>query len=98
MDPNFLNLFDEKMMQVGAKAANTEEAIKLLGAMMAQEGFVEAAYWEDVLKREETFPDRTAHPTCGNCHPACGPRPGDQKRYRYCGFQPACEIPHHGIQ
>jgi PTS system galactitol-specific IIA component len=56
MDPNFIKLFDEKMMQVGAQAANTEEAIKLLGGMMAQEGFVEEAYWKDVYKREQTFP------------------------------------------
>ena len=56
MDPNFIKLFDEKMMRVGAQAANTEEAIKLLGAMMAREGFVEEAYWEDVYKREQTFP------------------------------------------
>ena len=56
MDPNFLNLFDEKMMQVGAKAANTAEAIQLLGAIMAREGFVEETYWKDVLKREQTFP------------------------------------------
>jgi PTS system galactitol-specific IIA component len=56
MDPNFIKLFDEKMMTVGAQAANTEEAIKLLGGMMAQEGFVEEAYWEDVYKREQTFP------------------------------------------
>jgi galactitol PTS system EIIA component len=44
------------MIQIGAEAANTEEAIKLLGAMMAKEGFVEEAYWEDVFKREQTFP------------------------------------------
>lgn len=56
MDANFIKLFDEKMMQVGAQAANTEEAIKLLGGMMAQEGFVEDSYWEDVFKREQTFP------------------------------------------
>jgi len=56
MDKNFIKLFDEKMMQVNAQAANTEEAIKLLGRMMASEGFVEEAYWEDVYKREQTFP------------------------------------------
>jgi len=56
MDQNFIKLFDEKMMQVGAHAANTEEAIKLLGTMMADEGFVEEAYWEDVYKREQIFP------------------------------------------
>jgi PTS system galactitol-specific IIA component len=56
MDKNFIKLFDEKMMQVNAQAANTEEAIKLLGGMMASEGFVEEAYWEDVYKREQTFP------------------------------------------
>jgi len=56
MDQNFIKLFDEKMMRVGAKAADTEEAIKLLGGMMAEEGFVEVAYWEDVYKREKTFP------------------------------------------
>jgi len=56
LDQNFIKLFDEKMMQVGAQAANTEEAIKLLGTMMADEGFVEEAYWEDVYKREKTFP------------------------------------------
>jgi galactitol PTS system EIIA component len=56
MDPNFLKLFDEKMMRVGAKAANTEEAIKLLGTLMAQADFVEEAYWEDVYKREQTYP------------------------------------------
>ena len=56
MDKNFIGLFDERMMRVGAKAADTEEAIKLLGGMMAEEGFVEEAYWEDVYKREQTFP------------------------------------------
>jgi len=56
MDSNFIKLFDVKMIQVGAQAANTEEAIKLLGAMMAREGFVEETYWEDVYKREQTFP------------------------------------------
>ncbi len=56
MDPNFIKLFDDKMMRVGAHAANTEEAIKLLGGIMAEEGFVEEAYWEDVYKREQTFP------------------------------------------
>jgi len=56
MDPNFNKLFDEKMIQIGAQAVNTEEAIKLPGAMMAKEGFVEEAYWEDVYKREQTFP------------------------------------------
>jgi PTS system galactitol-specific IIA component len=56
MDQNFIKLFNEKMMRVGAQAANTEEAIKLLGAMMADEGFVEETYWEDVYKREQTFP------------------------------------------
>ena len=56
MDQNFIKLFDEKMIRVGAQAANTEEAIRLLGAMMAEEGFVEEAYWEDVYKREQTFP------------------------------------------
>ena len=56
MDANFISLFDEKMMLVGAEAANAEEAIKLLGGVMAQEGFVEEAYWEDVYKREQTFP------------------------------------------
>jgi PTS system galactitol-specific IIA component len=56
MDPNFIKLFDEKMMKVNAQAPDTEEAIKLLGAMMAKEGFVEEAYWEDVYKREQTFP------------------------------------------
>jgi PTS system galactitol-specific IIA component len=56
MDPNFIKLFDEKMIQIGAEAANTEEAIKLVGAMMAHEGFVEEAYSEDVFKREQSFP------------------------------------------
>ncbi len=56
MDPNFLKLFDEKMMRVSAKAANTEEAIKLLGTLMAQADFVGEAYWEDVYKREQTYP------------------------------------------
>jgi galactitol PTS system EIIA component len=56
MDPNFLKLFDQKMMRVGAKAANTKEAIKLLGTLMAQADFVEKAYWEDVYKREQTYP------------------------------------------
>ncbi len=56
MDQNFIKLFDERMIRVGAQAANTEEAIRLLGAMMAVEGFVKEAYWEDVYKREQTFP------------------------------------------
>ena len=56
MDQNFIKLFDERMMRVGSLAANTEEAIKLLGGMMAAEGFVEESYWEDVYKREQTFP------------------------------------------
>jgi galactitol PTS system EIIA component len=56
MDPNFIKLFDEKMIKIGAEAANTEEAIKLVGAMMAKEGFVEEAYAEDVFKREQSFP------------------------------------------
>ena len=56
MDQNFINLFDERTMRVRAQAANTEEAIKLLGVIMAEAGFVEDAYWEDVYKREKTFP------------------------------------------
>ena len=40
------------MIQIGAQSANIEEAIKLLGAIMAKEGFVEEAYWEDFFKRE----------------------------------------------
>src|SRR4030066_2057583 len=56
MDPNFIKLFDEKMIRVGAQAGTTEEAIRLLGDMMAQEGFVEETYWEDVYQREQTFP------------------------------------------
>jgi len=56
MDQNFINLFDERMMRVGAHAASTEEAIKLLGGIMAEAGFVEEVYWEDVYKREQTFP------------------------------------------
>ena len=56
MDPNFIKLFDEKMIKIGAEAANTEEAIRLVGAMMTREGFVEEAYTEDVFKREQSFP------------------------------------------
>jgi len=56
MDEKFIQLFNEKMIRVGAEAANTEEAIKLLGTIMAQEGFVEEQYWKDVLKREQSFP------------------------------------------
>jgi PTS system galactitol-specific IIA component len=56
MDENFLKLFDPEMIAVGAQAANTKEAIQLLGGIMAKKGFVEELYWEDVLKREETFP------------------------------------------
>lgn len=56
MDQKFIELFDERMMRVGAQASNTEEAIKLLGAIMAEEGFVEETYWEDVYNREQTFP------------------------------------------
>jgi galactitol PTS system EIIA component len=56
MDPNFIKLFDEKMIKIGAEAANTEEAIRLVGAMMAKEGFVEEAYADDVFKREQSFP------------------------------------------
>jgi galactitol PTS system EIIA component len=56
MDENFLKLFDPEMIAVGAQAADTKEAIQLLGGMMAAKGYVEELYWEDVLKREETFP------------------------------------------
>jgi PTS system galactitol-specific IIA component len=56
MDENFLKLFDSDMIAVGAQAADTQEAIQLLGGMMAKKGYVEELYWEDVLKREETFP------------------------------------------
>ena len=56
MDENFQKLFDPEMIAVGARAADTKEAIQLLGGMMAKKGFVEELYWEDVLKREETFP------------------------------------------
>jgi PTS system galactitol-specific IIA component len=56
MDENFLKLFDPEMIAVGAQAADTQEAIQLLGGMMAKKGYVEELYWEDVLKREETFP------------------------------------------
>ncbi len=56
MDENFQKLFDPDMIAVGARAADTKEAIQLLGGMMAKKGFVEELYWEDVLKREETFP------------------------------------------
>jgi PTS system galactitol-specific IIA component len=56
MDENFLKLFNPEMIAVGAQAADTKEAIQLLGGMMAKNGYVEELYWEDVLKREETFP------------------------------------------
>jgi len=56
MDENFQKLFDPDMIAVGAQAANTKEAIQLLGGIMAKKGFVQELYWEDVLKREETFP------------------------------------------
>ncbi len=56
MDENFLKLFDENMIAVGAEANDTTEAIKMLGGLMADNGYVEPLYWEDVLKREETFP------------------------------------------
>lgn len=56
MDENFIKLFDRDMIRTGAQAADTEEAIRLLGGMMSSKGYVEEAYWEDVLKREETFP------------------------------------------
>lgn len=56
MDENFLNLFDKEMIAVNAQAADTAEAIQFLGGMMAAQGYVEPQYWQDVLKREETFP------------------------------------------
>ncbi|HUV16154.1 MAG TPA: PTS sugar transporter subunit IIA [Pelolinea sp.] len=56
MDENFIRLFNKEMIRVSAKAANTKEAIQLLGKTMAEQGYVEELYWQDVLKREETFP------------------------------------------
>lgn len=41
---------------MGAQAADTKEAIQFLGGMMAEKGYVDELYWEDVLKREEVFP------------------------------------------
>jgi len=56
MDENFLKLFDKDMIAVGAQAADAAQAIQFLGSMMAAQGYVEPLYWQDVLKREETFP------------------------------------------
>jgi PTS system galactitol-specific IIA component len=56
MNEEFLKMFNVHMMRTGAIARNTEEAIKLLGGMMADEGFVEDLYWQDVYAREQKYP------------------------------------------
>ena len=56
MDENFLALFDVNMMRVGAQAENADDAIRLLGEVMAEAGYVEETYWQDVLQRERNFP------------------------------------------
>lgn len=56
MNDEFLKMFDVRMMRAGAVAANAEDAIRLLGGMMAAEGFVEDLYWQDVYARELKFP------------------------------------------
>jgi PTS system galactitol-specific IIA component len=56
MNADFLDMFNVRMMRVGAEAKNTEEAIRLVGGMMAAEGYVEELYWQDVYAREQKFP------------------------------------------
>ncbi|NPV41482.1 MAG: PTS sugar transporter subunit IIA [Anaerolineae bacterium] len=56
MNADFLDMFNVRMMRVGAEAKNTEEAIRFVGGMMAAEGYVEELYWQDVYAREQKFP------------------------------------------
>ena len=56
MEKQFVSLFDEKIIAVGMKAGNADDAIRKLGRLMDAAGFVTEDYADDVIARERDFP------------------------------------------
>ena len=70
---NMTNLLNEKLICLDGTAADSTEAINLLGTMMVQDGYIHPSYIGAIHKREINFPTGIVLASCGIALPHATP-------------------------